>query len=191
MLPIDRTAVLLLAAGFSDRFGEGDKLLAPLSGKPLVSHAAALAAALPFADCLAVVPEESGPLAHLLAGHGLRLVRNPNAAAGRESSLRLGLHAALEENPAAVLILLGDMPFVTPEHIERLHAEAGEGRGAISFDGRARMPPALIPDGLARSVLALERTTMKEALTDAAEVIAPEALLRDFDTQGDFERAGR
>jgi molybdenum cofactor cytidylyltransferase len=188
MLPLERTSVLLLASGLSTRFGAGDKLLAPLQGKPLVAHAANLAATLPFAARLAVVPEEDGPLARLLGG--FRLVRNPDPAAGRESSLRLGLRAALDEGPEAVLVLLADMPFVTAAHIERLHAEASEARAAISLRGPVRMPPVLIPTELAHKVLAQDRLLAREALGPAAEVVAPEASLRDFDTPADFEAAG-
>lgn len=191
MLPLDRTALLLLAAGLSTRFGEGDKLLAPLAGKPLVAHATALATALPSTTRLAVVADESGPLACLLAGEGFRLVRNPDPAAGRESSLRLGLAAALGENPVAILVLLGDMPFVTPDHIERLHAQADGGLAAISSNGRSRMPPVLIPATMARKALAQERLAVKEMLDPIAEVIDSEALLRDFDTQADFESNAR
>jgi molybdenum cofactor cytidylyltransferase len=188
MLPLERTTVLLLAAGLSIRFGAGDKLLTPLRGKPLVAHAADLATALPFAARLAVVPEEDGRLACLLGG--FRLVVNPNPAAGRESSLRLGLRAALDGGPEAVLVLLGDMPFVTPSHIERLHAEADHARAAISSNGRVRTPPVLIPASLGRKALEQNRVTVKEALGPVAEVVAPEASLCDFDTPADFEAAG-
>jgi molybdenum cofactor cytidylyltransferase len=189
MLPIDRTALLLLAAGLSTRFGGGDKLLAPLAGKPLVAHAAGLAAALPCASRFAVVPEGDGPLARLLRGEEFRLVRNPNPESGRESSLRLGLAAALEDAPAAILVLLGDMPFVTAHQIERLHAGGREDRAAISTNGRTRMPPVLIPARLARAALAQPHSAVKDVLGGAAEVIAPEATLRDFDTPADFDAA--
>jgi molybdenum cofactor cytidylyltransferase len=189
MLPIERTAVLLLAAGLSTRFPRGDKLLAPLAGKPLIAYAVDLAAALPFASRFAVVPEGEGPLARLLASRDFRLVRNPDPAAGRDSSLRLGLRAALDDAPAGVLVLLGDMPAVTVAHIERLHAEADQERAAISSTGRVPMPPVLIPAGPARMALAQDRMSVKKALGPVAEVIAPEASLRDFDTAADFEAA--
>jgi molybdenum cofactor cytidylyltransferase len=189
MLPIERTAVLLLAAGLSTRFPHGDKLLAPLAGKPLIAYAAELALALPFASRLAVVPDRQGPLARLLAARDFKLVRNPDPAAGRESSLRLGLLAALDDGPAAVLVLLGDMPAITIAHIERLHTEADQARAAISSTGRVQLPPILIPAGLARMALAQDRTTVKKALGSIAEVVAPEAWLRDFDTAADFEAA--
>jgi molybdenum cofactor cytidylyltransferase len=189
MLPIDRTAVLLLAAGLSTRFPRGDKLLAPLAGKPLIAYAAELAAALPFASRLAVVPDRDVPLARLLTAHDFKLVRNPNPAAGREYSLRLGLRAALDNAPAAVLVLLGDMPAVTIAHVQRLHAEADEGRAAISSTGLVGMPPVLIPADIARVALAQDRIPVKRALGPMAEVVAPEAWLRDFDTAADFEAA--
>ena len=54
MLRPETTALVLLAAGQSRRFG-GDKLGAPLLGKPLALHAADALAAIPFATRIAVV----------------------------------------------------------------------------------------------------------------------------------------
>ncbi|MFQ3665320.1 MAG: nucleotidyltransferase family protein [Sphingomonadaceae bacterium] len=100
---------LLLAAGSARRMG-APKLALPIDGIPIIARAAqALAAAgLPVllvtgahADAVrAAVPH----LPHVFA---------PDHAQGLSASLRAGL-AALPADWSAVLVALGDMPFVQP-----------------------------------------------------------------------------
>jgi CTP:molybdopterin cytidylyltransferase MocA len=124
--PQPRAYALLLAAGSASRFG-GDKLLAPLHGRPLVSHAAlavaeAIAAGV-LAGGVAIVPPAAGALAETLGEAGLRVARNSESHLGRSTSLRLGL--AILENltapPAgAALIVLADQPGLQSDVITRL-----------------------------------------------------------------------
>jgi CTP:molybdopterin cytidylyltransferase MocA len=128
---------LVLAAGSGSRFG-GQKLLASLHGRPLIGYAtAAVEAAIAsgaVAGGVAVIPPEMTALARSLAGAGLRLVENPEAARGLATSLRRGL-AALAECAAppagAALIVLADQPGLKPEVVARLVASWREtGRSA-------------------------------------------------------------
>lgn len=120
---------LVLAAGSGARFG-GEKLQAPLRGRPLVAYVATtLAQAMAngiLAGGVAVVPPGDSGLGWSLDTAGLRLVENPRAATGISSSLQTGL-AALEtiaDPPAgAALIVLADQPFIRLEVIGRLVAE--------------------------------------------------------------------
>jgi CTP:molybdopterin cytidylyltransferase MocA len=115
---------LVLAAGSGSRFG-GDKLTAPLHGRPLIAHvAAALAQTIgtgTLAGGIAVVPAEATSLAWPLDTAGLGLVVNPNPAEGIASSLRLGLAGLSQlDSPAAALIVLADQPGLRTDVIGRL-----------------------------------------------------------------------
>ena len=124
--PQRRAYALLLAAGSAGRFG-GDKLLAPLHGRPLAAHAAlavaeAIAAGV-LAGGVAIVPPAAGALAETLGEAGLWIAQNSDSHLGRSTSLRLGL--AMLENltapPAgAALIVLADQPGLQSEVITRL-----------------------------------------------------------------------
>jgi molybdenum cofactor cytidylyltransferase len=188
VIPFEEIALLLLASGLSRRFGQGNKLLAPIGGKPLVAHAAALAGARPFRARLAVVAAGEAELARLLRGLGLDLVTNPDPAAGREQSLRLGLAAALEAKPAGILVLLGDMPHVGLAHLDALAKAADAGRGALSVGAGVRSPPLLVPGPLARAALARDDAPVRDSLANAVAVAVPEAMIRDYDVPEDFDR---
>lgn len=183
MIRIGETVAVLLCAGLSRRFGEGNKLLAELDGRPLVAHAAEVLAELPFLERIAVTGDD------VMTLPGFRLVRNPEPERGQDRSVRIGLAAALEAKPRGVLICLGDMPFVTGAHLEALAAAATDERAAISSTGEWRSPPLLLPAGLAERVLAEPVASVRSLVGGVAiEVAAPATTLRDFDTPYDFDR---
>ena len=110
-------AGLLLAAGRSARFG-GDKLLAPLHGRALLTWSAAAIA--PAVDALYVVlpPDDAARMA-ALDGIPCMVVPHAGRDAGLASSIRAGI-AALPADAEAVVIALGDQPFVATEVVRRL-----------------------------------------------------------------------
>lgn len=126
---------MLLAAGRGTRFG-GAKLAADLAGKPVLRHAADSLRALPFAAHIAVI----GPATPDPGDYTTVLLDPPDAPQAR--SLALGVVAARECGADAVLVALGDMPLVPPEHIIALIA-AFDGDRIGSAALHARLPPAL------------------------------------------------
>jgi molybdenum cofactor cytidylyltransferase len=124
-------AGLLLAAGRSTRFG-GDKLLAPLRGRPVLFwSAAALAAEV---DTLyVVVPSlpDSAARVEALADIPAELVEHAGRDAGMASSIRAGV-AALPADVEAVVIALADQPRVSPQVVRALCERwRNERRGAV------------------------------------------------------------
>lgn len=111
---------ILLAAGFSRRFG-ANKLLQPLlDGRPMALTAAVnLRAAVP--RVLAVVNSESPELMQSLAEYGIAVTVCPDAAAGLGASLGWAVRASARAE--AWIIALADMPFIEPTTIRRV-AEA-------------------------------------------------------------------
>jgi molybdenum cofactor cytidylyltransferase len=79
-----------------------------------------------------VLGHQKEAVAAALEGLPLRLVDNPDFAAGLSTSLKRGL-AEVPEAADAALVCLGDMPFVTPAELGRLAAAFNpvEGRAIV------------------------------------------------------------
>jgi CTP:molybdopterin cytidylyltransferase MocA len=107
-----RIGGLILAAGEGRRFG-GAKQLADVGGRPLLSHAVHAMLAVPAIDPVVVVLGARAD--EVRAGVDLgraRVVVAEDWASGQSASLRAGLRALADID--AVVVTLGDMPFVTP-----------------------------------------------------------------------------
>ena len=109
---------VILAAGQGRRFGAEPKLLASLDGKALVRHVAEAALASVEA-VIVVVGEREAEIRAALAGLPVIFVPNPDYADGLSTSLQQGF-ASRPEAADAVLVLLGDMPRVSPPLITSL-----------------------------------------------------------------------
>lgn len=192
MIALERTAAVLLAAGQSVRFGESDKLIARLRGKPVAAHVAGLLSRLPVVATIAVIQaaERNGPLAGLLRDEGFTLTESPSPERGQDTSVRLGVARALESNPDAVLICLADMPNVTEGHLRAVASAADSATTAISATGAHRSPPTLIPKSVASLILADPARPVRAMIEPAVEVVASAWELADIDTPEDLSRAG-
>ncbi|MFB9359771.1 nucleotidyltransferase family protein [Actinoplanes nipponensis] len=132
---------LVLAAGGGRRYGMAKALVA-YRGQPLVRHAVRVAAEGGCARTLVVVGAEADRVR--AAAPELAFVDNPEWATGMASSLRAGL-AALAGTPAtAALVLLVDMPGVTPAAIARVAAHASPGALVMGGYGARRGHPVLL-----------------------------------------------
>ncbi|MDP6884708.1 MAG: molybdopterin-binding/glycosyltransferase family 2 protein, partial [Rhodospirillales bacterium] len=116
-----RIAALVLAAGRSTRMGDVNKMLALVNGQPMVVRVAEAVLASIAAPAIVVTGYQADEVRRALAGRDLKIVENPDYAAGLSTSLRRGL-AALPSDADGVLVCLGDMPRVTASQIDRLIA---------------------------------------------------------------------
>ncbi|HEY2916852.1 MAG TPA: nucleotidyltransferase family protein [Candidatus Limnocylindrales bacterium] len=114
---------IVLAAGASTRFGS-QKLLANLDGRPVLQHVLDRLAEAGVPDPIVVLPAASTTLEASMTWRGARRVVNVNAALGLSSSLQVGWAAASRDDPQpeALLLILGDQPWVSPELIRELIA---------------------------------------------------------------------
>ena len=189
MARLETTALVLLAAGLSRRYGPASKLVAFYRGKPLALHAASMLATLPFARHIAVCRTGDDDLAALLAGAGFEVITNPDTARGQASSIILGVAAAGQ--PDALMICLADMPFVSAGHVRAVVERLTPGGIVASVNAPADppMPPAAFAREHLPELLRLEGDTGARHLLQIAErVVAPEGTLADFDTPADFGR---
>ena len=195
-MPPDRTgpiAGILLAAGTSSRMGS-NKMLFELNGESVLRGAARRALAGGLSPLVVVLGHEAERAERELDGLPCQVVINPFYEQGINSSLKTGVAAVLAEAQAAV-VMLADMPFVTPEMLAGLIARyrSSEAPLVISDYEGVNAPPMLYDRSLFSELLAMTgegcgRQVVKRH-RDEAEVLAwPAAALTDLDVPDDYTR---
>lgn len=186
---------ILLAAGYSKRFGSNKLLQALPAGSAGAGTPIALAAARPFIEVLpesiAVVRPRAQKLAGILRTAGFNTVMCRNAAEGMGASLAAGVRAAADAQ--GWIIGLADMPFIRPDTIRAVATALRDGApiAAPSFHGERGHPvgfarrfydelSALHGDEGARQLLALHPGSVTLFDTDDPGV------LRDIDRPSDL-----
>jgi CTP:molybdopterin cytidylyltransferase MocA len=108
------TVAVVLAGGEGRRFtGSGNKLRAPLHGRPLLHHAVASAVEAGIGTVVVVTGAVADP--DLPDSHPSPVVVvNERWVEGQATSLRAGIDAAQQLGADAVVVGLGDQPFITP-----------------------------------------------------------------------------
>lgn len=184
MIRAQDTALLLLAAGQSRRFGEVDKLAEPFIHQPIGMHVVTALEAIPFAGRYAVV--DGTTLDY--AARGFEVVHNDDPAEGLSRSVMLGMKAAKLCGCTAVLVALADMPRVTAAHVWRL-LDYAEGPDAIvaSSNGEHPSPPALFGADHFDMLMTLQGQAGARDLVRAGHhmVTSPDELV-DIDTPDDL-----
>ena len=168
---------LILAAGEGRRFG-GPKQLAELNGRPLLAHVIEMAA--PY-DPLVVLGAYADEIRHTLDVGDHIVIED--WADGQSASLRAGVAAIGPTD--RLLVLLGDMPFVTRDACEAVLAVGRCARAA--YDGVPGHPVVL-------DRAALERVPELRGDRGARDLLAGCATVevagdpRDVDTPEDLSR---
>jgi molybdenum cofactor cytidylyltransferase len=185
-----RIAAVVLAAGRSSRMAPANKLLTEVDGRLMVQRAvdAALAS---HANPVYVVTGHDGPRVRAaLAGKPVTFVENPDFATGLSSSVKSGI-AALPEDVDGALFMLGDMPMVSTEHVDKLVAAFNpvEGRSICVPTYKAkRGNPVLWARRFLPMIAAIAgdtgaRTLLGEHADELCEVeMADPGILLDIDT---------
>lgn len=182
---------VVLAAGAARRMGP-NKLLLPLAGKPLLAHAVDAALGSRAAAVWVVLGNEAGAARAALGKRPVGFLDNPRWTEGRASSIRAAL-AALAGQADGLLFLAGDMPLVSPAHLDRLMERFRPGTAVVwSTWGEQHGIPALF----GRETFAALEQLAGEAGGRALRGLFPEAAvpaataeeLLDTDTPEDLEQ---
>jgi len=188
---------VVLAAGRSTRMGGPNKLVAHFQGKPLIRQTVERALKSSASGVVVVTGHQPARIRAALDGLDVAFARNPDFASGLASSLKVGVAAVGEEADGA-LILLGDMPAVSSEVMNRLLSAFREANGRAivraTHDGR-RGNPVLLPRALFGAVAQLEGDAGARHLVEAGtmpvvDIEVGEAAAIDVDTLEALEGAG-
>ncbi|MEL6504353.1 MAG: nucleotidyltransferase family protein [Pseudomonadota bacterium] len=191
-----RTAALILAAGQSRRMGKQNKLLVQWRGKPLLAHVVEAAKHSQCFHTIVVTGHQRASVEAVVSENhpDARLVHNSRHSEGMGTTLAAGI-AALDHTVEAVIVLLGDMPLVTSEHLNTMENKAAEWGDpmalVIASDGFVQGNPVLFGQGwferLARS--SGDRGARDILKSQAARILVEvgPAARRDFDTPEAFD----
>lgn len=193
----DRFAIIVLAAGRSRRFGRGNKLLAPVRGRPLIQHAIIAACHSRASPVIVVSGHQAPGLRRAIQPwrRRLRLVHNRRYRSGMAGSLRCGLRA-LPAWCSGVIVALGDMPDIQAGDLNRLIQNWCPGDSAVvPYTHGVRSNPVLLHRELFEALQTLEgdrgarKILARPEVADRVRRITGQGRhRRDIDTRGDWRR---
>lgn len=180
-----KTLCALLAAGQATRFG-GNKVEALLGGAMLGTYAAQTLIDAQVGQLMAITRGDTALLNEWLAEHGFTLIVNDDPARGLSSSIALAAAAAQAGNYDALMIVLGDMPYVPVDHLRALAGSFVQ-RSIATLCGEARMPPAIFPASTFAKLIALTgESGARDLLSDAGTIQGDSGDFTDIDTVADL-----
>jgi molybdenum cofactor cytidylyltransferase len=191
-------SAIILAAGLSNRMGQ-PKLLLPWGGTTVLGQVVSTFTAAGIEEIIVVTGGGREKIERLVADlakdNSVRTVYNPAFACGHMlSSIQAGLEA-LNSQPRAALIGLGDQPQIREETVRRISAAFAQTKSPLvipSFKDR-RGHPWLVAHLLWSKIMALPSSTIPSQFLDTYAgqveyVIADETILQDLDTPEDYIR---
>lgn len=111
---------VVLAAGTSSRFGDENKLLAPVDGEPLVRHATRTLCRSIVDTVVVVTGHDHERVRAAIGDLDVAVVHNDEYETGQATSVQRGVVAARERAADVALFALGDMPTVAVESVDHL-----------------------------------------------------------------------
>jgi molybdenum cofactor cytidylyltransferase len=185
---------LILGAGASQRFGPPKQLL-PFRGTVMIGWIVEQAQRATGLDEVVVVLGRAADEVRERVDFGAaRVVENPVFGEGCSSSYRAGI-GALDSFSSAIMIILGDLPGVTPEIIDRLADEWRKQEAPIalcSYQGR-KGHPMIFARSMFSQLVGLHGDKAAWKLVDANAASVHEVQFDspypdDINTPADFER---
>jgi molybdenum cofactor cytidylyltransferase len=187
-------AGIVLAAGTSSRFGDENKLLADINGTTVLSQSVQ-ALIDSKVDIIYVVTGNEHHRVKDAIGHlDVQISTNEEYEQGQATSIRTGIRAVRQHASVdAVLISLGDMPFVTSSTINRLIATYQLGVAGITVAGYQghRGNPVLFDTSYLESLASIcGDTGARHFILESNDAVLVETedpgVVRDIDTHGDL-----
>ncbi len=153
---------VLMASGFSSRFGKGDKLLQPFGGRPMAERTLKLVCESGLFGVVRFI--YSQPEVGLLASnYPVEAILNKNPGRGACESVRLGV---LPSSADYYMFLPCDQPFLDAETLETVINSRHTGRITVPAFGGMPGSPALFSSAYREELLNLADHQNARAIRD-------------------------
>ena len=187
-------AVIILAAGASERLGEPKQLL-PFRGSSLLRHAVSEAVNSDAGPVVVVVGEKAELVSKEIDQNIARVVNNNEWHEGMASSVCVGIKAVLEISPSvdAIILMPCDQPYVSASLLnELMELQTKTGKAIVASDyGNAIGPPALFHKNIFPELMLLQGDTGARKIVEKhGDEVATVLFTRgniDIDTKEDYE----
>ena len=190
-------AVVVLAAGVSSRMGKPKQTL-PVNGVPMLENVLEVFRKSNVGRVVVVLGANAVEVRRQVKFAGELVVVNPQFTEGMSSSLRLGLkHVGTEAN--AVIIALGDQPFVLPTTIDKMVETYERSKATIVVPTHrgARGNPVLFDKSVFPQIARVRgdmgaKSVVQENAAQVLEVeVSDGGVLVDIDTPSDLMEVRR
>jgi molybdenum cofactor cytidylyltransferase len=193
-----RAVAVVTAAGSAERFG-GKKLLTPIDGEPLLDHTIRALLEGGVAEVIVVVGRDARAEVerdvNAMLDPRVRPVENPDPTRGMFSSIQEGVAQAQGD---AILVMPGDMPFVSPETVRAVIDAYARKPAIVSprYRGKRGHPVAL-PASLRDEILAADpRSTLHDVIHAHTDIrvdvdVEDPGVVRDVDRIEDLPSTSR
>jgi molybdenum cofactor cytidylyltransferase len=182
---------VVLAAGRSERMGS-QKLLLPLSDKPVIAHVVGALSRSQAEQVIVVIGRDGERLRAAVADHTVQFAENPNPASDMLGSVRCGLRA-LPAKCEAAFVVLGDQPGIKHSLVDELiHCwQRNRGKIILPFCDGHRGHPVLISSQLFEPLNHSSSDSLRgflESHVSETYNLRVSTTLEDMDTPADYER---
>lgn len=183
---------VVLAGGESKRFGAPKQLL-DYHGTPFIRRVAQTAIDAGLDPVTVVIGAVDEPIRRALAGLPVKIVKNPEWAAGQSTSLRAGVRS-LPARTGGAIFLLSDQPQVTPELLRALTDRHQTTMSPVvaPFVGEQRANPILFDRAAMQDLFTVSGDQGGRAILMNYRVERvdwpDDTLLLDVDTHEDYKR---
>ena len=186
-----KIAGLILAAGGSSRMGDRNKLMMPFQGKPMLNHVVNASLNSNLTQTFVVVGHQSSKIKNLIQSDDIQCVENEQWELGMASSIVAGISQLKQFD--GFLILLGDMPLVTPELINKIIVHGSADKIVIPIKDGLHGNPVLFGSKFRDELLTLyedsgAKKVIQNNLSSLIKIeIQSNIIFKDYDTKESLE----
>ena len=186
-----KIAGLILAAGGSSRMGDENKLMMPFQGKPMLNHVVNASLNSNLTQTFVVVGHQSSEIKNLVQSDDIQCVENEQWETGMASSIVAGISQLKQFD--GFLILLGDMPLVTPELINEIIVHGSAAKIVIPIKDGLHGNPVFFGSKFRDELLTLygdsgAKKVIQNNLSSMIKIkIQSNTIFKDYDTKESLE----
>jgi len=186
-----KIAGLILAAGCSSRMGDENKLMMPFQGKPMLNHVVNASLNSNLTQTFVVVGHQSSEIKNLVQSDDIQCVENEQWETGMASSIVAGISQLKQFD--GFLILLGDMPLVTPELINEIIVHGSADKIVIPIKDGLHGNPVFFGSKFRDELLTLygdsgAKKVIQDNLSSMIKIkIQSNTIFKDYDTKESLE----